>query len=214
MLTDFLGTRGLAEAGVSRYVSTFFIFNRIHRTHPMPHQLEVMKMGDTARISQKAIFVAILLAVVIGSVLGNLMYIYRGYRWAANVAGGDTAGVVATLVEQKRDPNLMGITFVVVGFAFVMLLDFMRFRIPNFPLHPAGYALAMNFGLDYFWMGLIFVWLIKLFVERYYGLKGHSRLHEVALGIIMAEFCAETIWAIYAMINHAACYSEIGRAHV
>jgi hypothetical protein len=65
----------------------------------------------------------------------------------------------------------------------------------------------MNFGLDYFWFGLILVWLIKLFVERYYGLRGHSRLHQVALGIIIAEFCAEAIWACYAMYYRQATYS-------
>ena len=66
-------------------------------------------------------------------------------RWFG--AGGDTAGVVAQLVEQPHPPNVSGMVFVFVGFAVVLALDFIRFRIPNFPLHPAGYALAMNFGL-------------------------------------------------------------------
>ena len=65
----------------------------------------------------------------------------------------------------------------------------------------------MNFGLDYFWFGLIIVYLIKLFVERYYGLKGHSKLHEIAIGIITAEFLAEAIWATYSMITRQATYS-------
>ncbi len=207
LLVDFVGTRGISEAGISRLVTTFFIYNRIHRTHPMPHQLEAMKMGETARISQRALFVAIMLAVVIGSVLGHLVYIYKGYRWAAPSAGGDTAWVTTTFIEQHRGPNPVAIAFVVIGFAFVLLLDFIRFRVPGFPLHPAGYALAMNFGLDYFWTGLILVWLIKLFMERYYGLKGHNKLHEIALGIILAEFSAEAIWAIYAMATRTSTYS-------
>ncbi len=79
---------------------------------------------------------------------------------------------------------------------------------PGFPLHPVGYALAMNFGLDYFWFGLLIVYLIKLFVERYYGLKGHDRLHQIAIGIILAEFCAEAIWATYSMTHaNQATYS-------
>jgi hypothetical protein len=173
----------------------------------MPHQLEAMKMGEGARISQRALFIAILFAVILGSVLGHLVSIYRGYRWAAASAGGDTAGVVSTLMGKSRPPNPIAVSFVFIGFAFVLALDFLRFRIPNFPLHPAGYALAMNFGLDYFWMGLIVVWLIKLFVERYYGLKGHSKLHDIALGIILAEFCVEAIWATYAMVTRTATYS-------
>jgi hypothetical protein len=207
MLVDFVGSSGQSQAGISRVVTMFFIFNRIHRTHPMPHQLEAMKMGEEARINQRALFMAILAATIVGSIIGHLCYIYKGYRWAAPRAGGDTAGVVTQLIEQGRPPNTAGILFVFVGFSFVMLLDFIRFRIPTFPLHPAGYALAMNFGLDYFWMGLIIVWLVKVFVERYYGLKGHSKLHEVAIGIILAEFCAEAIWATYAMTTRTATYT-------
>jgi len=207
MLVDFVGTQGLPAAGISRLVTTFFLYNRIHRTHPMPHQLEAMKMGETARMNQRALFIAILFATIVGSVLGHFTYIYKGYHWAAQDVGGDTAGVVDTLLNKHQPPNAIAILFVIIGFSVVLGLDFIRFRIPNFPLHPAGYALAMNFGLDYFWFGLIIVWLIKLFVERYYGLKGHSKLHQVALGIILAEFMAEAIWSTYAMVYHTATYS-------
>ncbi len=207
MLVDVVGTRGLPSVGISRMVTTFHFYNRIHRTHPMPHQLEAMKMGDAARINQKALFVAILAATVIGSVLGHMTYIYNGYHWGPKHEGGDTAGVVDTLLTKHQGPNTVAILFVVIGIAVVLGLDFIRFRIPAFPLHPAGYALAMNFGLDYFWAGLILVWLIKLFVERYYGLKGHSKLHQVGLGIILAEFTAEAIWSAYAIVTHTATYS-------
>jgi hypothetical protein len=207
MLVDFAGTGALSQAGISRMVTTFHIFNRIHRTHPMPHQLEAMKMGDSAKLNQRALFIAILLATVIGSVLGHLTYIYTGYHYGATNPGGETAGVVDTLINKHQPPNSVAIAFVLLGFLIVLGLDFIRFRIPGFALHPAGYALAMNFGLDYFWAGLILVWLIKLFVERYYGLKGHNKLHQVALGIIMAEFCAEAIWSTYAMATHTATYS-------
>lgn len=207
MLVDVVGTQGLPTMGISRMVTTFHFYNRIHRTHPMPHQLEAMKMGDSARINQRALFVAILFATIIGSVLGHLTYIFKGYHWGAPQEGGDTAGVVDTLLSKHQPPNPYAILFVIIGIAVVLGLDFIRFRIPAFPLHPAGYALAMNFGLDYFWFGLILVWLIKLFVERYYGLRGHTKLHQIALGIILAEFSAEAIWSTYAIITHTATYS-------
>lgn len=208
MLVDFVGTQGLSQAGVSRLVTTFFFMNRIHRTHPMPHQLEAIKMGDSARLNQRALFLAILFATVVGSVLGHMVTIYNGYHYGAPSAGGDTAGVIDTLTSKHQPANITAIAAVIGAFSFVLLLDFVRFQIPGFPLHPAGYALAMNFGLDYFWFGLLIVYFIKLFVERYYGLKGHDKLHQVALGIILAEFCAEAIWAVFTMThNHQATYS-------
>ncbi len=207
MLVDFAGTGALSQAGISRMVTTFHIFNRIHRTHPMPHQLEAMKLGDTAKLNQRALFIAILIATVVGSILGHMVYISTGYHYAVKNPGGETAGVVDTLINKHQPPNSVAIAFVLLGFLVVLGLDFIRFRIPGFALHPAGFALAMNFGLDYFWTGLIIVWLVKLFVERYYGLKGHNKLHQVALGIILAEFCAEAIWSTYAMATHQATYS-------
>jgi hypothetical protein len=207
MLVDFVGTQALPQAGISRMVTMFHFFNRIHRTHPMPHQLEAMKMGESAKLNQRALFIAIILATVVGSFLGHGISIYKGYHYGAVHEGGDTAGVVATLLERHQPPNIPAMLFVAVGFIVVLGLDFIRFRVPAFPLHPAGYALAMNFGLDYFWFGLIIVWIVKLFVERYYGLRGHSKLHQVALGIITAEFCAEAIWATYSMVTHTATYS-------
>lgn len=208
MLVDFAGTQGLPESGLSRLVAMTFFMNRIHRDHPMPHQLEAMKMGENTRLNQRALFIAILLATVVGSVLGHLVYIYNGYHYGSGDAAGDVAGVVDTLTNRHQPPNATAIMAVLLGFSFVLLLDFIRFQFPGFPLHPVGYALAMNFGLDYFWFGLLIVYLIKVFVDRYYGLKGHDKLHQVALGIILAEFCAETIWAVFTMThNHQATYS-------
>jgi hypothetical protein len=207
MLVDFVGTQGLSQAGISRLVTTFFFMNRIHRSHPMPHQLEAIKMGDTTRLNQRALFLAILLATVFGSVMGHFAFLSRGYHYAAPQAGGDTAGVVSQLMEQHHPPNIVAIAFVILGFAMVLALDFVRFRVPGFWLHPAGYALAMNFGLDYFWFGLIIVLIVKVFVERYYGLRGHEMLHRIALGIVLAEFLAEGIWTAVAIYNHQATYS-------
>jgi hypothetical protein len=89
----------------------------------------------------------------------------------------------------------------------VMLLDFIRFRVPGFPFHPAGYALAMNFGVDYYWFGLIIVLVIKVFVQRYWGLKGYEKLRMIALGILLAEFVAEGVWGTVAMVTRQATYS-------
>ncbi len=207
VLVDLAGTGNLSTAGISRMVTTLLFFNRIHRTHPMPHQLEAMKMGEGAKINGKTLFFAILLAMVLGSILGHCLYIYRGYHFAAPRSWGESTGTVEGLLEKYRPPNLVAILFLILGFGMVVGLDFVRFRFPGFPLHPAGYALAMNFGLDYFWFGLMIVWLIKLFVERYYGLKGHGRLHEIACGIIFAEFLCEGGFSLYSMVTHTASYS-------
>jgi hypothetical protein len=207
LIVDFNGTQGLAPATIARLATQFHFLNRIHRTHPMPPMLETMKMGERSQMSQRGLFVAILLAIVAGSIAGHIVHIYLGYHYGAPSAGGDTAAVVNDLVTKPRTANSIAIFFIFVGMGVVFLLDFVRFRVPWFPLHPAGYALAMNFGVDYYWFGLLLAFIVKGAVQRYSGLRGYRKLHSVALGIILGEFTVETFWAIMTMVNRYATYS-------
>ena len=77
----------------------------------------------------------------------------------------------------------------------------------GFPLHPAGYALAMNFGVDYYWFGLLLALIVKVAVQRYSGLRGYEKLRMAAFGIILGEFVAEGIWGGYSMLHRVATYS-------
>src|SRR5260370_38971632 len=110
-------------------------------------------------MSKRAVFAAVLMAIVAGSLAGHLVRIYAGYRYGAPSAGGDTGSVVANLVNNPRTPNSGAMLFIFLGMGVVFLLDFGRFRVPWFPLHPAGYAVAMHFGVDYSWFGVLVAFL-------------------------------------------------------
>jgi len=103
--------------------------------------------------------------------------------------------------------TLMVMLTTMVGFVIVMVLDAIRFKFPGFPLHPAGYVLSMNFGVDYFWFGLLVAMFVKNFVQRYYGLRGYDKLRMVALGILLGEYAAETIWMGMALITKQSTYT-------
>src|SRR5205085_10673791 len=68
LIVDFNGTQGLAPATIARLATEFHFLNRIHRTHPMPPMLETMKMGERSQMSQRGLFLAILLAILAGSI--------------------------------------------------------------------------------------------------------------------------------------------------
>lgn len=215
MIVNFAGTRAVPESWIVKIANVFLYQNRLHRTHPMPSQLEGIKMGADSRLNQKTLFWVILLATIVGSMIGNMMYIALGYQLGAGGNWGDATLIISQLGTTRRDPNPMAMLMVIFGFSVVMALDFIRFRVPAFPLHPVGYALSMNFGVDYYWFGLLIVWLIKVFVQRYYGLKGYEKLRAVALGVLLAEFSAETILGGLSVITHTAMYtiSINGRLH-
>jgi hypothetical protein len=207
LLVDFHGTQGVPLALVARTVTLFHFTNRIHRTHPMPTQLELMKMGERTGTSQGVIFLGVILAVIAGSVFGHLTNIWIGYRYGAPVGGEEVMGVVTQLTAPPRVPNPVAMLFVGIGFAVVIGLNFLRFRLPWFPLNPMGYALAMNFGVDYYWFGLLIAWALKAGSQRYGGMQGYNKLHQVALGVILGEFTVETLWAVIAMVTRMATYT-------
>jgi hypothetical protein len=119
----------------------------------------------------------------------------------------DAAGYLENILRDRKGPDVLGISMTMFGFAMVMALDAIRFKIPTFPLHPAGYVLSMNFGVDYYWFGLLIALFVKNFVQRYYGLRGYDKLRMVALGILLGEYAAETIWMGMALITKQSTYT-------
>ncbi|MGQ9524878.1 MAG: DUF6785 family protein [Armatimonadota bacterium] len=207
LIVDFAGSQALPRRYIPVLASVFHFMNRIHRTDPMPGQLEAMKMGERSPGVQKSIFFAILLAIIAGNLAGHGVRIYQGYRWGAPAAGYDTAQVAVDLLNNPRRPNATAVSFVGIGMGVVFALNFLRFRFPWFPLNPVGYALAMNFGVDYYWFGMLVAFVVKTLTQRYGGLKAYRKLHGIALGIILGEMAVETIWMAIAVIWRIPTYS-------
>jgi hypothetical protein len=136
------------------------------------------------------------------------MFFYQAnvYR-TGHIGGTDAATYLSNIINDRKGPDIVGITMTIFGFAVVMVLDAIRFRFPGFPLHPAGYFLSMNFGVDYYWFGMLIALFVKNFVQRYYGLRGYDKLRAVALGILLGEYAAETIWMTMALITKQSTYT-------
>ncbi len=214
LMIAFTGTQNLTESTIARLMTTFHFMNRLHRSHPMPYELESMKMGELARLNQKALWFVIASAVILGILLGEFFSINRFYRDGAGDFGQGMAGVITQLADNRYPPNVTAMAFFTGAFCFVLLLDFIRYRIPGFPIHPAGYALSMNFGIDYIWFGLGVVLLIKLFVNRYYGLQGYEKLRAAAIGVILGEFAVDFPLAVYHLMTGQAVYTISINGHL
>ena len=76
----------------------------------------------------------------------------------------------------------------------------------GWPFHPAGYALAMSFAMDYFWFAFFVSWLIKLTLVRYGGMRLHTAAAPFFLGLILGDYVAGSVWAIYGPMMHMSTY--------
>ena len=83
-----------------------------------------------------------------------------------------------------------------VGAAIVIGLKSMRGAFVNWPFHPAGYALAISYAMDYFWFAFFVSWFIKSLLIRCGGLKWHNGAVPFFLGAILGDYTIGSIWAI------------------
>ncbi len=179
-------------------------FNRGFRNHPMPSQLEAFKMAENARMSNKGLLVAISIAIVVSlfSVYwANLDVTYR--EGAAAGAGGfkdwvgrETFNRLQRWLQFPSEPDGTRISYMSGGFVLVLILTMLRMRFVWWPFHPAGYALAISYAMDYFWFAFFVSWLIKFILLKQGGLKTHRRAAPFFLGLILGDYVIGSCWAI------------------
>jgi len=202
----FMGTKWLTDGQATYVAQVFVLMNRIYRNHPMPYQLEAMKMSKDEKLHQGKLMAVIGVATVLGFFLAQFFLTVKVYRTGV-VGWTDAAGYLENILRDRKGPDVTGIVMTVVGFSIVMILDAIRFRFPGFPLHPGGYVLCMNYGVDYYWFGMLIALLVKNFTQKYYGLSGYEKLRQVAFGILIGEYAAETIWMAMALITNQSTYT-------
>jgi len=197
-------------------ICTMYWFNRCVRCHPMPNMMESFKMAEYARMSHRKMIGVIVLALAVGMVVtywANLQICYSegasakclGFKWwlgtesYSNRLANWLRSPVSGLPEwfrDRSDPAIVNVLYMLGGFAMVFGLKFMRAASVEWPFHPAGYALAVSYAMDYFWFAFFISWVIKALIVRYGGMPFHNRAVPFMLGLILGDYVMGSIWAI------------------
>ena len=82
------------------------------------------------------------------------------------------------------------------GLVLVFAMKGARAASVAWPFHPAGYALAVSFAMNYFWFAFFISWAIKSLIVRYGGMKFHNQAVPFFLGLILGDYVMGSIWAI------------------
>jgi hypothetical protein len=192
------GTRNLTA------LSTTYWFNRCYRCHPMPFQLEALKMTEFAAINRRWLAGAMMLATFAAIIMSYWANMYITVREGASAhcqgykgwVGFETYSRLASWIQTPEKTNLSAIAAMIFGGALVVGLRALRFRYTSLPFHPAGYALAISFAMDYFWFAFFVSWLIKTVIMRYWGQKAHRQGIWYFSGLILGDYVCGSIWAI------------------
>ncbi|MCX7598332.1 MAG: hypothetical protein N2512_05630 [Armatimonadetes bacterium] len=209
LLRDLVGTKALGPANISIFPLFWWLTGRGYRTTPMPVQLEGLKMGEESGAEPQRLAVAMAIAFALGAFLTCWFFAHLTYMRGNNPMIGHNIGqwdMMASWLQYPQPVNVPGIIFMFVGAGLVAAMTWMRTRFLWFPLHPAGYALGMNFGVEYFWTCTLLAWAIKITIMRYGGHKAHQKALPFFYGIILGEFTVGAFWSALSVVLQRYMY--------
>ena len=88
----------------------------------------------------------------------------------------------------------------------IFLIRFLRTRFLFWPFHPAGYALAVSFAIDYFWFPFFLSWLCKSLILRFGKIRGYQRAVPFFLGLILGDFVMGGLWMVFSVLADRQVY--------
>jgi len=209
MMVDIFGSRMLR--GTNLTVLTFlYPFNRCNRAHPMPYQIEALKISERVGMNGKRLLAAISLAIGFGAIATFWSYLHITYKYGTlakcrgwiSHSGWESFNPLQNWLQYPQGADFKSITFMIIGFGIVVFLSLMHRMFLWWPLHPSGYVLSGGGwgGMTYFWFPVMISWLMKSIILRYGGLKIHRKAKLFFLGLILGDFTLRSIWSIVSLI--------------
>jgi len=211
LLGNAVGTRSLG-AGNAASFSLFFWFNRAYRAHFSAHSMEGFKAAQLTRIVARSILVAMVVAVIVGSLAGmwgtlHALYVH-GYsgRGAGDAFSRETWHRMAGWMSFPKPSRGAASIATVFGLVFSLLLGFLRTKFTWWLWHPVGYATATSWSMGKLWACIFIGWLAKLLITRYGGATAYRRAMPFFVGLVLGEFTVGSLWCIYGAIVNKAVY--------
>jgi hypothetical protein len=204
LLSVLVGPRDLSKPTLA-FLALAWGFNRNYRTHPMPHQLEGMRMAQARGIRMQPLLWVMLAAGVWGTLCGFWSLLESYYRVGAATAYVQVPGVPqvfgrdawlrmarwVTPPVAPRDP--LQTWGMLAGLAFSLFLMVMRGKFIWWPFHPVGFAVSSSWAMGYMWFPLLLAWVVKYLILRASGLTGYRRALPFFLGLILGEFVVGSV---------------------
>jgi hypothetical protein len=202
-----IGPATLATAAVSHW------YWRLNRSHVMPSQLEIMKLGQEHGMKLRSLVLPMLGAIALATICAMWACLHIFYTEGATAkcqgfavwTGVETFDWLNSSVTSgfRAEP---GRWWAIGGSAlFVVFLTWMRTRFAGFPFHPLGYCIGP--GLMWLWCPFLVAWLCKLVILRYGGLKLYRRTLPFFLGLVLGDYTTGAVWSLIGVFGHVPSYN-------
>jgi len=209
VLPAVFGTRKLGETNLT-VLTFFYSFNRAHRAHPMPHQLEGFKLGEQTGMKMWRLGLAMNIAVLVGLLASFIVYLDVSYRFGGNGwTGWESFNRLQGWLSYPSGTDYPAVSFIGGGIIFSVFLQLMRTRFPWWPFHAVGYAVsgAADWCMNWIWASILVSWAIKLILLRYGGVKAYRRAMPLFIGIVLGEFVVGSLFSLGGLAFNTRVYA-------
>ena len=175
-------------------------------TFPMASVANGLKMAhEVITGSKRALFWAILLAILITLCSAYWMFLYLSYEYGGlNMPGwwwqsSSRTGLdyAANMIQNPSTIGLGEWMFFTMGSALMWLLVNVQQRFLWWPIHPLGLAISGTvFTTATMWFNVFLAWLIKSTVLKYGGGRLYRETRFFFMGIIVGSFTTQGTWLI------------------
>jgi hypothetical protein len=209
VLVGIVGTRALGPSNLTMFPLFWWMTGRGYRSTPMPHQLEGFYLAQEAKMDPRRLGIAMAIAFALGGLSSYWSAIAQTYGHGTGPLiwhNGGQWNLLASWTGNDVPPNYQGTAFMGAGFLATLGLAWMRTRFLWWPFHPAGYALGMLFGVEYFWTCLVIAFALKLLVLRYGGHQLNQKVLPLMYGVIIGEYSVGAFWSVMSVILKQPMY--------
>ena len=204
LLTDALGTRRIGNRNLS-VMSLFFWLNHLsYRAHPMPHQLEGLKLAHQTRFNPSQLLWVLAIAIFVGALSAAWGHLHLSYQvgleqarsWYARAAFNRLAG----WLYNPSETSISGMLYTAGGFGFAVSLLLLRWRFIQWPLHPVGYVVSSWWTFTGLWFPLLISWTVKRILLSAGGVRLYRRSIPFFIGLVIGDVIVASIISILGLI--------------
>lgn len=211
IMATVVGTKALGPGTLAIIPLMYWFTGRGYRTNIMPCQLESFRMANQAKASPRRLAWAMMIALGFGALSTYWAGLHLQYTIGAKPGGmvdhnWGQWGELSNRLANPTGPDLVGFGIMIGASVFTAWLFFMRQIFAWWPFHPAGYALSMAFGVEYYWSCLVISSVLKWAVMRWGGLRIYRRLLPVVFGVILGEYMVGAFWSVISVILRVHTY--------
>jgi hypothetical protein len=189
-------------------------FNRVCRTHPMPHGMEGFRIGERLRLDNRRLFLAMWLAIVTGTLgaFWAMLWAYNKYGIAAQMStlaeyfGRETWDNVDGWLNYPARRLNAPTNAIGVGTLFALGLAALRMNLTWWPFHPVGYAISASYTMERMWFCVFIAWLAKALILKYGGAKMYRPALFFFVGLVVGDFLMGSFWYTYGIVMETRVY--------